>query len=270
MIPRVLAGEAVCALCITEPSGGSDVANMQTTARQDGDHFVLNGEKTFITSGMQADFYTVAARTGGPGPGGISLFLVDRDTPGFQRTKLDKMGWLCSDTASLHFDDCRVPASQLVGEVNRGFKGIMVNFNAERLFLAGQSVFFSKELIRHATEWAQQRKTFGKTLVEHQAIRHRLVDMNTRTAAAEAFFRSALSKHSKGQDCVADICMLKNFSTDCFHYCADSAVQVMGGAGFMRGHAVERLYRETKVMQIGGGSTEVMKDLAAKQMGLLK
>jgi acyl-CoA dehydrogenase len=269
VVTKVLAGEAVCSLCITEPSGGSDVANMTTSAKQDGDHFILNGEKTFITSGVQADFYTVAARTGGPGATGISLFLVERDTPGFTRTKLDKMGWLCSDTASLHFDECRVPKENLLGEVNKGFRGIMVNFNSERIFMSAQCVFFSRELIRHTTEWAQHRQTFGRKLIENQAIRHRIVDMQTRTAAANAYYQSVLDRYSRGEaDCVADISMLKNFCTDCFHYCADSAVQVMGGAGFMRGHPVERLYRETKVMQIGGGSTEIMKDLAAKQLGL--
>jgi acyl-CoA dehydrogenase len=269
VVPAVLAGEAVCSLCITEPSGGSDVANMRTTAVQQGDQFILNGEKTLITSGMQADFYTVAARTGGVGPSGISLFLVERNTPGFSRTKLDKMGWLCSDTASLHFDNCLIPSAHLLGELNKGFIGIMKNFNSERLGLSMQSIFFSKELIGLATDWARERQTFGKRLVDHQAIRHLLVDMHTKTACAEGLMKDIIRRYEAGEDCVPEICMLKNAATDCFHYCADSAVQIMGGAGFIRGHAVERLYRETKVMQIGGGSTEIMKELAAKQLGLL-
>jgi len=265
---EVLAGTSVCALGITEPGGGSDVANLTTTARRDGHEYILNGEKTFITSGMQAEYFTLAVRTGGPGASGVSLLLVERDTPGFTRTRLDKMGWLCSDTATLHFDNCRVPASNLLGEENKGFSWVMKNFNGERIFIAGQCVYFSKELIKQASEYAGQRKTFGKRLIEHQAMRHLIVDMVTKASAAEAYLNTVLEKYSRGEDCVADISMLKNVCTECFHFCANAAVQVMGGSGFIRGHMVERLYRETKVLEIGGGSTEIMKDLAAKQLGL--
>jgi acyl-CoA dehydrogenase len=264
---KVLSGEAVCSLCISEPSGGSDVANMKTTATAEGDHFLLRGEKTFITSGMQADYLTVAARTGDSGAGGISLFLVDANTQGVERTKLDKMGWLCSDTATIYFNDCVVPRSNLLGEENRGFEAIMENFNAERIFLAGQCVYFSKELVHQSVEWAKDRQTFGQRLIDHQAIRHKLVDMSSNTASAEAYLNHVLDNFHASKNCIADISMLKNIATDNFQFCADGAVQIFGGAGFIRGHMVERLYRETKVMQIGGGSTEIMKDLAAKHLG---
>ena len=263
---NVLSGDAVCSLCISEPSGGSDVASLRTTATADGENFLLRGEKTFITSGMQADYFTVAARTGGSGAGGISLFLVDANASGIERTRLDKMGWLCSDTATIYFNDCVVPRSNLLGEENAGFQTIMSNFNAERIFLAGQCVYFSKELVKQSVEWAKDRQTFGKRLIDHQAIRHKLVDMSSRTASAEAYLNHVLDQFRASRDCAADISMLKNIATDNFHYCADGAVQVFGGAGFIRGHMVERLYRETKVMQIGGGSTEIMKDLAGKHL----
>ena len=177
----------------------------------------------------------------------------------------------------------RVPASSLLGEEGSGFSTVMHNFNSERIMLSAQCIYFSELLISEATEWALNRKTFGTNLIQHQAIRHRLIDMKTATLASRALLHSVVEQHriadstvtnaadrGKGGDLlVADICMLKNLSTDCFGQCADSAVQILGGAGYVRGHPVERLYREVKVMQIGGGSTEIMKDLAAKQMGLI-
>lgn len=194
---------------------------------------------------------------------------MEKDTPGVVCTQLDKTGWLCSDTATIHFDDCRFASENLLGSENGGFRMIMENFNAERIFLSGQCVYFSQLLIEEATAWANARRTFGKRLIDHQVIRHTLVDMATRTAAAEAYLDGVVAKFSRDEaSCVADISMLKNFSTDCFHFCADKSVQILGGAGYIRGSNVERLYRETKVMQIGGGSTEIMKDLAAKQLGL--
>ena len=276
VLPQVLAGEKTASLGITEPGGGSDVANMSTVARFDGrgettGEYIVNGEKTLITGGVEADYITLAVRTGGKGPSGISLLCVDGDTPGLSRTELQKTGWWCSDTATLSFDDCRVPSERLLGKENDGFLGVMQNFNSERIMLAAQCVYFSELLIKEATDWAQQRQTFGKRLVEHQAIRHRLVDMNTAVLASRALLDSVVERYRVlgGDAVVAEICMLKNLCTDTMSQCADSAVQVLGGAGYVRGHTVERLYREVKVMQIGGGSTEIMKDLAARQMGML-
>jgi acyl-CoA dehydrogenase len=270
VLPAILSGEKISALCITEPSGGSDVANLRTKAIRDGSDFVVDGEKTFITSGMRADYYTVAVRTGGAGAGGVSLLLVERDRPGFTRTELKKMGWWCSDTATLSFDAVRVPAANLIGEENAGFRAIMRNFNAERLSMAAGAVGFAQACLDDALDWARQRQTFGRPLVGHQAIRHKLVDMQARVHAARALLYDTawkLGEAPREPVLVAQLAMLKNVATDTMQYCADAAVQVLGGAGFVRGTRAERVYREAKVMQIGGGSTEIMKDLAARQLG---
>ena len=270
VLPAILAGEKISALAITEPGGGSDVANLKTKAFKNKNDFIVNGEKTFITSGMRADYYTVAVRTGGPGAAGVSLLLIDRDSPGFTRAPLKKMGWWCSDTASLHFENVRVPAANLIGELNAGFRAIMRNFNSERLGMAAGAVGFAQACLEDALEWARARQTFGKRLVEHQAIRHKLVDMQTRVHAARALLYDTawkLSDAPREAVYIAQLAMLKNLATDTMQYCADGAVQTLGGAGYIRGTRPERIYRESKVMQIGGGSTEIMKDLAARQLG---
>ncbi|HYW02863.1 MAG TPA: acyl-CoA dehydrogenase family protein [Gammaproteobacteria bacterium] len=267
-VPPVVAGEKISALAITEPSGGSDVASLRTTARREGDHYVINGSKTFITSGVRADLYTVAVRTGGPGMDGISLLVVEKGTPGFSQTPLKKMGWWCSDTATLYFDDCRVPAENLLGPENGGFMGIMRNFNGERLGLAAQACGFARLCIDEATAYARERATFGRPLIENQVVRHRLVDMNMKVNAARAYLDELAWRVHQGETPVADLCMLKNLATGTLEYCASEAMQIFGGAGYMRGTPVERIYRETKVLTIGGGSSEIMKDLAARQMGM--
>jgi acyl-CoA dehydrogenase len=268
VIPPVIAGEKIAALAITEPGGGSDVANLSTTARRDGDHYVVNGSKTFITSGMRADFITTAVRTGGEGMSGISLLVVDGDTPGLTRTPLSKMGWWCSDTATLYFDECRVPVANLLGEENHGFLGIMQNFNRERLMLAAMAVAFAQVCLDESIAYARERNTFGKPLVTRQVIRHKLVDMAQRIHSTRAFLEQLVWRVDKGQWPVAEVCMLKNQATQCLEFCAKEAVQIFGGAGFIRGIKVERIYRETKVLSIGGGAEEIMKELAARQMGL--
>jgi acyl-CoA dehydrogenase len=268
VLPSVLSGEKISALGVTEPSGGSDVARLRTTARREGDEYVINGQKTFITSGMRADFVAVAARTGGEGLGGISLILVEGGTPGFSRTPLRKMGWWCSDTATLNFDDCRVPAANLIGEENQGFKQIMHNFNYERLMLATQALAFAQVCLDEAIVYGRERHTFGKPLVENQVIRHKLVDMAMRINAGVAYLEDLTWRDMQGETIAADAAMLKVVATDAMEFCANEAMQILGGAGYMRGGKVERIYRETKVMAIGGGSVEIMKDLAARQMGL--
>ena len=270
LLPSILSGEKISALAITEPSGGSDVANLRTRATREGNDFVVNGEKTFITSGMRADYYTVAVRTGGPGAAGVSLLLIERDRPGFTRAPLEKMGWWCSDTASLHFDNVRVPAANLIGEENAGFRAIMRNFNSERLSMAAGAVGFAQTCLDDAVDWARQRQTFGKPLIGHQVIRHKLVDMQARVHAARALLYDTawkLQEAPREPAHIAQLAILKNVATDAMQFCADAAVQTLGGAGFVRGTRAERIYREAKVMQIGGGSTEIMKDLAARQLG---
>jgi len=268
VLPPVLAGEKIAALAISEPDGGSDVANLRTTARRDGDHYVVNGSKTFITSGMRADFVTVAVRTGGEGMGGISLLVVEGDTPGFTRTPLSKMGWWCSDTATLYFEDCRVPVGNRIGQENQGFLGIMQNFNGERLAIAAMAVAFSRVCYDEALAWARARVTFGRPLSARQVIRHKLVDMMQRIESSQAFLELVAWRVQQGQWPIAEVCMLKNAATQCMEFCAKEAVQILGGAGYIRGAKSERIYRETKVLSIGGGAEEIMKELASKQLGI--
>jgi acyl-CoA dehydrogenase len=274
VVPAVLAGETIAALAITEPGGGSDVAALRTTAVRQGDDYIVNGEKTFITSGMRADHLTVAVRTdpSNRGPGGVSLLLVDGDTPGLQRTLLAKTGWWASDTAHLRFDNCRVPAANLLGEEGAGFKAIMHNFNSERLLMASMAVAYAQVCTEEAADWARERRTFGAALVERQVIRHKLVDMVMRVETARAFVYELAWRlqHGLGDPdaLVARTCLAKNLATQAMQFCADQAVQILGGMGFMRGTKSERLYREVKVMMIGGGAEEIMKDLAARKLGL--
>ena len=267
VLPPVLRGEKISALGITEPSGGSDVANLKTTARREGDHYIVNGSKTFITSGIRADFYTVAVRTGGPGPGGVSLLLIEKGTPGFTQTPLRKMGWLCSDTATLYFDNCRVPVANLVGQENQGFKAIMKNFNRERIFLAAGTNGFARVCLDEALGWAKQREMFDGKLIDMQVTRHKLADMAMRIEATQAMLELLAWRVEQGEQPVGEICLLKNQATQTMAFCASEAVQIHGGAGFIRGVTVERIYREVKVNAIGGGAEEVMRDLASRQLG---
>ena len=268
VLAEVLSGAKISALAITEPGGGSDVANLRTKARRDGDHYVVSGEKTFITSGMRADYLTVAVRTGGEGAGGVSLLLIEGDTPGLSRTKLKKMGWWASDTATLHFDDCRVRCENLIGEEGQGFKLIMHNFNSERMGMAASCTAFARVCVEEAIAYAKERQTFGKPISQHQVIRHKLVDMAQRVAASQAMLEMLAWRLGQGENPVAEICMMKNQATQTMAFCASEAVQIFGGAGYMRGVKVERIYREVKVNAIGGGTEEIMKDLASRQMGL--
>ena len=274
VIPPVLAGEKIAALAVTEPSGGSDVAALKTTAVREGDHYVVNGEKTFITSGMRADFITTAVRTDPSikGAGGISVLLIDGDTPGLTRTTLKKMGWWSSDTAHLRFDNCRVPVANLVGVENKGFKTFMNNFNTERLFMSALACGFAEVCLKEAVDWTRQRVSFGMPLSERQVVRHKLMDMTLRIDAARTLvYDLAYRIEHKLADparLVARVCLAKVQATQAMQFCADQAVQLLGGMGYMRGTQSERIYREVKVMMIGGGSEEVMKDLAARQLGL--
>lgn len=273
IVPPVLAGDKIAALGITEPGGGSDVANLRTTARREGDYYIINGEKTFITSGMRFDWISLAVRTDADnkGAGGISMIAVPGDAPGLSRTKLHKMGWHCSDTASLHFDNVRVPVANLLGEENKGFKIIMTNFNGERLGMSATAIGMAEACYDEALAWARERKTFGQPLTGHQVLRHKLVDMRMRIEASRAWLDKLSVQADAGQTgaaWVAEVCMLKNQSTQTMQFCADQGVQILGGMGYMRGSACERVYREVKVMTIGGGAEEIMKELAARQLDI--
>jgi acyl-CoA dehydrogenase len=268
ILPPVLAGEKIIALGITEPGGGSDVANLCCTARREGDHYVVNGEKCYITSGMRADYLTTAVRTGGPGAAGVSLLVIDMNAPGVTRTKLEKMGWWASDTAQIFFQDVRVPVENLVGAEGRGFGAIMLNFNNERLALAAGAIAYARVATEEALDYARERHTFGKRLADHQVIRHKIAEMTRHVAASQAYLEMTAWRLSQGESPVADICLLKVQATQTMEFCAREALQILGGAGYMRGTKSERIYREVRVNAIGGGSEEIMRDLAARQMGV--
>jgi acyl-CoA dehydrogenase len=266
VLPSILRGEKISCLAITEPSGGSDVAALQTGARREGGQYVVNGSKMFITSGMRGDYFTVAVRTGGPGLGGISLLLIEADRPGLARTEMAKMGWWASDTAALYFDDVRVPVENLIGEEHCGFRTIMLNFNSERLGMAAGANMNARVALEEAAAYAGERHTFGKRLADHQVIRHKLVEMSRAVNATQAYLEMTAWRIAQGESPVADLAMLKVQATQTMEFCAREAMQIFGGAGYIRGHKVERIYREVRVNAIGGGSEEIMRDLAARQL----
>jgi acyl-CoA dehydrogenase len=264
--PPVLSGDKIIALGITEPSGGSDVANLKTKAVREGDHYIVNGSKMFITSGMRADWLTCAVRTGGEGAGGISLLLIDMNAKGVARTRLEKMGWRCSDTAAIYFEDVEVPAENLIGPENGGFMGIMRNFNSERLGMAMGCCAFARVCLKEAAEWARERKSFGKPLVGHQSIRIKLADMARQIEATQAWVDLCAWQVANGADQPASFAMLKVQATGMLEQVAREAAQILGGASYIRGSKVERIYREVRVNAIGGGSEEIMLDLAGRQL----
>jgi len=269
VVPQVLSGEKISALAVTEPGGGSDVANLQTRAVRDGDCYRVSGSKTFITSGVRADFYTVAVRTGAPGFGGISLLLIEKGTPGFTVGRLlKKMGWWASDTAELFFDDCRVPVGNLIGAENMGFACIMGNFQSERLALALMANMTSQLALEQSLKWAREREAFGKPIGKFQVIKHRLAEMATALEVSREFTYRQAAKMAAGQSVIKEISMAKNFATDTSDRITTEAVQILGGLGYMRESLVERLYRDNRILSIGGGTREVMNEIIAKQMGL--
>ncbi len=264
----VVRGEKIAALAITEPGGGSDVAALTTRAVRDGDHFVIDGQKTFITSGVRADIVTVAVRTGPPAHGGISMIVVERGTPGFTASKkLKKTGWWASDTAELSFEACRVPASNLVGDENGGFAMIVANFVTERLFLAGQCVAIAELAYRESVAYARDRHAFGKSLTGFQVTRHKLADMATRIAAARALTGEVATRFVRGDSNPALAAMAKNTATDMCSAVVDQAVQIHGGYGYMREYVVERLFRDARLYPIGGGTREIMNEIISKAEG---
>jgi acyl-CoA dehydrogenase len=264
-----LAGELIGALAVTEPGGGSDVARLRTRAVRDGDSYVVNGSKTFITSGVRADFVTVAVRTGGEGHGGISLLVADRDTPGFTvDRRLDKMGWLCSDTAELGFSDVRVPAENLVGEENAGFVQIMQQFQSERLGLAVQAYATAQRCVDLTIPWVRDRETFGRPLSSRQVVRHRVAEMARLAWVARTTTRAAMAAWHETGNAVLEVSMAKNTACAACDTVVDEAVQLHGGAGYLRDSEVERHYRDSRILRIGGGTDEIMNEVIAKLLPL--
>jgi acyl-CoA dehydrogenase len=267
-IQPVLRGEKISALAITEPGGGSDVASLKTRAVRDGDHYVVNGSKTFITSGARADFITCAVRTGGEGHSGISLMVIESNTPGFHVSRrLHKMGWWASDTAELAFEDCRVPAENLLGDEGSAFVAIMMNFANERILLSAQCVAIAELAMRETVAYTKDRTAFGKTLSGFQVTRHKLAEMATRIAAARALVSETTMRHLRGENVAALAAMTKNTCTDMCSFVCDQAVQLHGGYGYMREYVVERLYRDARLYPIGGGTREIMNEVIAKFSG---
>jgi acyl-CoA dehydrogenase len=267
-----LAGELIGSLAVTEPDGGSDVAALRTRAVRDGDEYVVDGAKTFITSGGRADFVTTAVRTGGQphhqGARGISLLVVERGTPGFTVTRrLAKMGWLCSDTAELGYAGVRVPVANLVGEENGGFAQITRHFVGERLALAAHGYAVAARSLALTRTWTRDRTTFGAPLAARQAVVHRLVEMHQRVEVARTYARSVIARHATGEDVAAEACLAKNAAVAAAEWVVDQAVQLHGGTGYLRESEVERHYRDVRILGIGGGATEVLADLAGRLLG---
>jgi acyl-CoA dehydrogenase len=263
-----LAGELIGSLAITEPDGGSDVASLRTTARREGDHYVVNGAKTFITSGCRADFVTTAVRTGGPGAHGISLLVVERDTPGFRVSrKLQKMGWHCSDTAELSYVDVKVPVRNLIGPENSGFVQIATQFVTERVSLAVQAYATAQRALDLTLSWCRLRETFGRPLISRQLIQHKLTEMARKIDLVRVYTRHVAQRHADGQEVIAEACFAKNSAVEAAEAVVSEAVQLHGGLGYLRESEVERHYRDVRILGIGGGTNEILSGLAAKRLG---
>ena len=264
-LPGVTRGECITAVAITEPGAGSDVAGIRTRAVRDGDEWVLDGTKMFITNGVHADLYFVAARTS-PARTGISIFIVERGTPGFTvGRQLDKTGWLSSDTAELVFDGCRIPAANLLGEENEGFRSIMKNFQTERIALAAMAVGHCTQAIALSLAHVRDRQAFGAPLWDKQAIRQRIAMLDAKTRAARQYLYHCAWLVTQGRSIVQDVSMLKALTGELVNEVVGTCQQFHGGMGYMRGTPIERLWRDARILAIGGGATEVMLDEAAKR-----
>jgi acyl-CoA dehydrogenase len=264
-MPGITSGRTITAVAITEPGAGSDVAGMRTRARRDGEHWVIDGSKLFITNGVHADLYFVAARTG-QSARDISIFAVEKGTPGFTvGRQLDKTGWRCSDTAELHFDGVRVPAGHLLGEEGKGFYAVMKNFQTERIALGAMAVGHCQQALQLALAHVRTRQAFGGTLWDKQAVRQRLAMLDAKTRAARAYLYHCAWRVTQGHDVVQDVSLLKALTGELVNEVTQGCQQVHGGMGFMTGTPVERLWRDARVLAIGGGATEVMLDEAAKR-----
>jgi acyl-CoA dehydrogenase len=262
-----LAGELIGSLAVTEPDAGSDVAGIRTRAVRDGDSYIVNGAKTYITSATRADFVTTVVRTGDDPHHGVSLLVVDTASPGFAVVRrLDKMGWRCSDTGELAYVDVRVPATQLVGEEGSGFVQVAQHFAGERLGLAVHGYGIAQRSLDLTVAWVRQRTAFGKPLIGKQVVRHKLVDMTRAVDVARTYVHAIVERHAAGEPVFAAAAMAKNQAVEACSFVVDQAVQLHGGAGYMRDSEVERHYRDARLLGIGGGATEVMNDLAAKAL----
>jgi acyl-CoA dehydrogenase len=269
-LTRAIKGEWIGAFAVTEPNAGSDVAGVRTTARRDGEHWVLNGSKTYITNGVRADYVIVAAKTDvTKGHKGLSMFLVEKGTPGFSVTKkLQKVGWRASDTAELSFEDCRLPADALLGAEGNGFAQIMGNFQWERLSLALGAIGAADDILETAIAFTRNREAFGQSIAKFQVTRHKLADMATELEAARQLTYHALRLHAAGEWALAQTAMAKKYATEMCCKLADMSLQLHGGAGYMMEYDIQRHWRDARLGPIGGGTSEIMNEIIAKQLGL--
>ena len=268
-VKPTLRGELIGSLAITEPGGGSDVGHLRTTALRDGDHYVVNGSKTYITSAVRGDYVVTAVRTGGPGAAGVSLLVVEKGTPGFEVSrKLDKMGWRSSDTAELSFTDARVPAHNLVGAENSGFFQIAQAFVSERIGLAVQAYSSAQRCLDLTAAWCRDRETFGRPLISRQAVQNTLAEMARRIDVARVYSRTVVERYVAGDtNLITEVCFAKNTAVEAGEWVVNQAVQLFGGMGYMTECEVERQYRDMRILGIGGGTSEIMTGLAAKTLG---
>ena len=267
-MPGIVSGEIITAVAVTEPDAGSDVKSIRSTARRDGGDWILNGTKMFITNGVHANLLFVAAKTDAKaGSKGISIFAVERGTPGFSvGRRLEKMGWRSSDTAELVFDNCRVPAANLLGEENRGFYSIMKNFQNERIAIAAMAMGESARALELTLEYVKTRKAFGAPLWDKQAMRQRLAMLAAKIEAGRQLVRHAAALDAEGRDCVREVSMAKAYCGELVNETMYTCLQFHGGTGYMHGTTIERMYRDARVQPIGGGATEVMLEEVAKRL----
>lgn len=268
-VTPTLRGDLIGALAITEPGGGSDVGHLRTSARRDGDHYIVNGAKTFITSGVRADYVVTAARTGPDGASGVSLLVIDKQTPGFQvARKLDKMGWRSSDTAELSFTDVRVPAENLVGAENTGFAQIAGAFVSERIGLAAQAYSSAQRCLDLTVQWCRDRETFGRPLISRQSVQNTLAEMARKVDVARVYTRTLVERAVAGEtNLISEVCFAKNTAVETGEWVANQGVQLFGGMGYMAESEIERQYRDMRILGIGGGTTEILTALSAKLLG---
>ena len=264
LVPSI-AGDKIGCLCITEPSGGSDVASMLTTAVKNGDHYLVNGSKTFITNGIYSDYLVVAAKTNPElGNKGMSIFVVDRDTPGITATKLDKLGWRASDTAEIAFDNVKIPIANILGEENQGFAYIMQHFSLERLVMGVNAHARAEYALEYALQYMSERKAFGKSINEFQALRHSIADLYSDMEICKAFNYSVTYRLSKGDYVVKEATMSKLKSTKMADEVIYQCLQFLGGYGYMENYPMARLMRDSRLGPIGGGTSEILREILAK------
>jgi len=266
VVRPVLAGEKRISFAVTEPSGGSDVSRIETRAEKVGQDWLVSGEKALISGLMRADYVLTAVRTGGPGIGGLSLLLIDTALPGIQREPLEGLKWYNASMGSIRFEATRVPGDCLIGAENRAFQALARQFNIERFSGVAAALAMGRVCVAEALAFAQQREAFGKRLIEHQAMRHKLVDLVRALRVAYAYLDQCVWRFERGEEMIADLSMLKIQASTTLEYCAREALHVLGGTAYSGSARLERIFRESRIFAVGGGTEEVLRDLAGRQM----